>query len=960
MRLLYSIILFLIPVILFSQAVTTTPSTIEVDQSVTITVFTNSTDTDCNGFDSFQKVYLHAGIGPDTNPWNTVVGNWGMDDGVGLMTDNGDGSWSITFVPETYFGLTTTQANNATKMGMVFRSEDGSEEFKDNGCQDFIFNVGAFQVQLLNPSPSSGGFILVNSGNNTQVIAQNTNGPANYELIANGTSIHTQNNTTFYQSQGLTGITENLYCDLVVSQGANTITKSFIILVNNTQNVSHPSNLIEGINYHPSDATKATLVLNAPNKEFIYVAGSFNNWQPDISFNLYKDPNDGLFWIELTNLTPGEVYTYQYWVCDTAPVSDSPKVVKTADPYSTLVLSPYDDPWIPDNSYPNLPDYPEGQEREVTVLQTNQAEYNWIVDDFSKPVEEDLIVYEVLIRDFDENRTFQDLIDRIDYFKNLNINAIELMPIMEYEDNESWGYNTVFHMALDKYYGPADKFKEFVDLCHQNGIAVILDIAFNHAFGRNPMVRMWMDDPDSDGWGGPSSENPYFNQAATHSYSVGNDFNHSTDITKNYVKRVVKHWIEEFKIDGFRWDLTKGFTQNCSESDQTCTNSYQADRVAVLKEYADYSWNLDPDHYVIFEHLGTNDGSLNEETEWANYRLDEGKGIMLWGEMTWAYRQLTMGWNSSCDITRMGADSRGFNGNRLLGYAESHDKERLMYDNLTYGNNTNSSHNVRDLNTALSRMSALGATSLMVPGPKMIWHFADLGMQQSIYTCDDGSVNTEGDTTAGDCKLATKPQPQWVEDWLNVSQRQQIYNDWAKMIAIKTSEPVFKGDYSIDSNSTDLTPRIYISDDDLTSSSLTSVVILSNFDVISQDIVPDFPNTGTWYNLMDDSTLNVTNTANPITIEAGGFRMYGNAQSTLSFSEISSIDFEIFPVPSHNYFMVDKKFDLINLYDMTGKLIKSFQYSEKNQYVISDLKSDVYVIKIQKGNQVSSQKIIKN
>ena len=92
------------------------------------------------------------------------------------------------------------------------------------------------------------------------------------------------------------------------------------------------------------------------------------------------------------------------------------------------------------------------------------------------------------------------------------------MPIMEYEGNESWGYNTAYHMALDKYYGTEDKFKELVDLCHQNGIAVILDLALNHAFGRNPLVRMWMDDTDKNGWGEPSSENPYLNEIAKHSY----------------------------------------------------------------------------------------------------------------------------------------------------------------------------------------------------------------------------------------------------------------------------------------------------------------------------------------------------------------------------------------------------------------------------------------------------------
>lgn len=173
------------------------------------------------------------------------------------------------------------------------------------------------------------------------------------------------------------------------------------------------------------------------------------------------------------------------------------------------------------------------------------------------------------------------------------------MPVMEFEGNESWGYNTSYHMALDKFYGTADKFKEFIDLCHQNGIAVILDVALNHAFGRNPMVRMWMKDADGDGWGDPAADNPYFNEFAKHSYGVGADFNHSQARTKYYTKRVVKQWIQEFKIDGFRWDLTKGFTQACSSGDDTCTNTYQADRVAILKEYADYSWSLDPSHYVI-------------------------------------------------------------------------------------------------------------------------------------------------------------------------------------------------------------------------------------------------------------------------------------------------------------------------------------------------------------------------
>jgi 1,4-alpha-glucan branching enzyme len=940
------------PFVVLSQ-VTTNPSPIEVNLPVTITVDANSVATDCNGFSNPTKVYAHLGIGNDADPWGfDVVGNWGQDDGVGLMTDNGNGTWSITFTPNTYFSLTAGEEASATKMGMVFRNEDGSQEFKNNGCTDFFFNVGAFQVTMINPNSS--GVILLNSGGSTQILAQNTNGPANYELFANGASIHTQNNTTFYNGFLFTGLTENQHCDLVVTQGGSSITKSFVILVNNTVTQSMPAGVEDGINYDNGDTTKVTLVLDAPNKDFIYVASSFNSWKPAAIDAMKKDGTTGKFWLEITGLTPGTNYTYQYWVADQSPITDSPALVKTADPYSTLVLSPFDDPGIPASSYPNLPAYPTGQEREVTVLQTGQTPYNWQVTNFVKPKKEDLIIYQVLIRDFDQNRTYQDLIDRIDYFKNLNVNAIQLLPNMEFEGNESWGYNPSFHMALDKFYGTENKFKEFVDLCHQNGIAVILDLVLNQAFGRNPMVRMWMDDPDGDGWGGPSSESPYFNQVATHAFSVGNDFNHQQSRTQNYVQRIIKHWVEDFKIDGFRWDLTKGFTQNCTANDAACTGAYQQDRVDILKQYADYSWSLDPDHYVIFEHLGDN----GEETEWANYRFGEGKGIMLWGKMTDQYNQLTMGFNSNNDISGMGHLSRGFTGKRLLGYAESHDEERLMYKNLQFGNNDGGSYDVKNLNTALSRMSALGAVSLTIPGPKMIWHFADLGMENSIFTCSNGTVNNP------DCKLDTKPQPQWVNNWMSDTNRNQIYNDWSRLISLKTTEAVFEGDYSITTNT--LTPKIYIWDDAIPLTELKNVVILANFDVTTQNVTPDFPYTGTWYDLMDDTgstSINVTNTTTPISIPTGEFRIYGNQGVTLGTDNFeSNLDLIVFPNPVKNTFSINKNVSYLKIFDLTGKLVKEFKgnYQKGDPFDISNLSRSLYILKITNNSgQLQATKLVK-
>jgi 1,4-alpha-glucan branching enzyme len=932
---------------------------IEIDQPVTITLdINNTTDTNCNGFNNPTKVYMHSGIGDNSNAFGfSVIGNYGVDDGIGQMTPNGDGTYSITITPQTYYGLTQMQADAATQIGMVFRNEDGSQELKDDGCDDFIFPIGSVLINITQPSND---IVVLNSGDNLSVSATvifqgSTTVGGSYEVFYNNVSIATGSCGFPACNYTIPNITQSGTVKFVGSPPSPNDSESGeasfeVVVAPTVVEQALPSGVEDGINYG-SDNTKATLVLTAPGKEFIQIAGSFNNYTPTNADVMKRDPSTGKYWLELTGLTPGQIETYQYWVFDTNPIANSPSLVKTADPFSTLVLSPFDDPFIPSNTYPNLPAYPAGQQREVTVLQTGQTPYNWQVPNFNAPKEEDLIVYEVLVRDFDIDRNYQNLIDRIDYFKNLNINAIQLMPVMEFEGNESWGYNTAFHLALDKYYGTESKFKEFIDICHQNGIAVILDVALNHAFGRNPMVRMWMNDPDGDGWGGPSSANPYFNETARHSYSVGDDFNHQSALTQEYTRRVVKHWVEDFKVDGFRWDLTKGFTQNCTGSNEGCTNGYQQDRVDILKSYADYSWSLDPDHYVIFEHLGIQD----EEKEWANHRLGEGKGIMMWGKMTDPYSQLLMGFSSNSNINAIGHKSRAqFNGPRVMGYPESHDEERLMYRAVTFGNDSNGSHNVKNLNTALSRMSAIGAVSLTVPGPKMIWHFAALGMDNSLFTCPDGSVNDDG------CKLDTKPQPQWVENWLGDSNRRQIYDDWARLNALKINEAVFEGDYAITSGN--LTPRIDVFDTSIPTSQLRNVVVLANFDVVARTINTNFPTGGTWFDLMDN-TGNTTYSAGTINIPAGQFRIFGNQPATLSTDDLDANNtFSIYPNPVNTSFKTNKALNTLQIFDITGKLVKSFNgdFTETDTYDISDLTQSIYFVKIENSNgQILTSKLIK-
>ena len=909
-----------------------TPTSFDENENITINI---------SGIDAsewgVEDLYLWAwyfknGVSAGDSPNN---GTWENSQEEQKLTKNSDGSYSISFVPTEFFN-----DSGISQMGILAKAKDGTDDKK---TQDYLHYVGKVQVEFISPKYRE---VVVNDDTSLSVSAQMSSAGqvqvGDFELYLNDNLIHTGQGFPIY-SYTINNISVGGKLKIKGKPSGQTDFGETEINIHKSPSITNedlPSQVLDGININ--SPTSVTLVLNAPNKDYVYVAGSFNNYTPDESYLMKKDQNSGKFWLSIDNLNANEIYTYQYWVYDANPSSNSPYLVKTADPFSTLVASPFDDPNIPESNYPNIPTYPNGQNREVTILETVPTSYNWNEENFVKPEKEDLVIYEVLIRDFDTNRTFKDLTNRIDYFKNLNVNAIELMPVMEFEGNENWGYATSFHMSLDKFYGTSNDFKEFVDTCHQNGIAVILDLALNHVTGRSPMVRMWMEDTDDDGWGESNSENPYLNSQATHTYSVFNDFNHSSSLTQDYTKRVIKHWIEEYKIDGFRWDLTKGFTQNCSSGDYACTEEYQQDRIDVLKSYADYSWSLDPNHYVIFEHIGNGD----EEKEWADYRINEGKGVMLWGKMIEEYGQLSMGYTENSSLNRIRSESRGFAGKRLIGYAESHDEERLMRKNIQYGNSSNSSHDVKNLNVSLSRMSAIGALSLLVPGPKMIWHFGDLGMETSLFTCEDGSIEQNDD-----CKLSTKPQPQWSNNWLSIAQRKKIYDDWSRMIELKKNNVVFRGNSSFSPiSSNPLIQRLYIWDDNLADNVLKNIVILANLDVTEQNVVSNFPFTGDWFNLMDDSSINITNTDYSISLQPGEFLVFGNKQATLSTDDFGLTEkIQIIKNPIDEHILLNVPKNLIAQYSWKLYNTLGVKIDEGN---ISTTDSNIFQINSSIGNGV--------
>ncbi len=593
-----------------------------------------------------------------------------------------------------------------------------------------------------------------------------------------------------------------------------------------------PPNIEDGINY--IDNSTVILSLFAPNKDSVYVKGDFSNWQINANHKMYRTHDGRRYWIELSGLIPQQEYAYQFWIDGYLTV---------ADPLCEKVLDPWNDWEISNVVYPNLKAYPFGQtDGIVSIFQTDQTPYNWVAPTIQNPAKTDLVIYELLIRDFIDDHHYLTLIDSLDYFQRLGINVIELMPITEFEGNKSWGYNPDYMLAPDKYYGTQNHLKAFIDACHQRGISVIMDMVLNHAFGLSPMVQMYWDGSLNQ----PTNDSPWFNSVGTHDFGTGFDFNHQSYATQNYVERVLNHWIDNYKIDGFRFDLSKGFTQNNTLGNIGAWNAYDVSRVNLWKQYGDMIWAKDADSYLILEHFANND----EETELANY------GFMLWGNLNHSFSEASMSWISSSDFGWASYQHRGWSQPHLVSYMESHDEERVMYKTLLYGNGV-AGYDTQDFPTALER-SALNATFYFsLPGPKMIWQFGELGYDYSINHCADGSNN-------GGCRTDPKPI-RW--DYEQEPLRRDLFEVYAKMIHLKKNYAPFKTtNYDIDLGGNTKRITLYHNDFD--------VNVVGNFDVVAQNDNVYFPYTGWWYDCFTQDSIYISNTYAPLALEAGEYRLY--------------------------------------------------------------------------------------
>ena len=598
-----------------------------------------------------------------------------------------------------------------------------------------------------------------------------------------------------------------------------------------------PAGVSNGI-YYGEDGTSVTLCTYAASKtqsaKRVFLLGDMTNWKLSADYQLYKDGN--YFWITLTGLESGKEYRFQYAV----ERADGVKK-QISDLYSEKVLHP-DDQYEPKKVDPDLLDYPTGKGADgyVTVIQPGKPQFQWsdATLNFKRPNKNNLVIYELWIYDYTEGRSLKGLMKRLDYIQNLGVNAVELMPICEFDGNYNWGYSPNHYFAPDRAYGSEEMYKTFIDECHKRGIAVILDMVFNHATGNNPMNKLYP-------YGTDLASNPWFNVNAPHSDNVYEDWNHGFEPAHEMFIRALQYWLKEYKVDGYRLDLSHGL---CSDKPNTA--------VGNLKDYYNKGVKaVSSDAYMILEHWGSNMGS--ERPELISY------GMQCWSNTTNAYCQTAMGWLK---------DGDGFgeaNKDGFVSYCESHDEERMQYKCKKYGNGdlqTNTS-------TRLGRVAENVAFNVLLNGSHMLWMWEEIGYDFSINS-DLDHPNAENSSY----RCNKKPRPE-IRSYFTNSNRVAAFTKCAQVITLRTQlmPEVFEGNPTLVSVSSGSKLRKIRWGNNL--------YAVANFDVSSSQgaTLPG----GTWYDYLNGGTP----ASGTYTLAPGELKVFTGTQiAPPTFSDISKRD----------------------------------------------------------------------
>jgi len=924
---LFSVVCFLS---LDGQVVTTNPVFPTASDAVVITFNADKGDMGLKDYTG-DDVYAHTGVITDKSAggsdWKYVVASWTTNVPKAKMTKVSANVYTLTISPSIrdYFGVPATE--EIRKLAFVFRNSTASRTGRDTGGADIFYDVSetpVFGVMISQPVlytslADEGESVTIEASASmcdSLILLQNdvrlkkvTDLTATYSLTASGT--------------GLFKIVARAWFGLVMKED------SVFYYIRPPVTVEEvPAGARPGVNVTGDNS--ALFLLYGPGKDNVFILGDFNSWIFTDEGYMKKSSDGNWFWKEVSGLDPLKEYGFQYVVDGS---------IKIADPYSGKILDPWNDRYITPETYPGLKAYPEGlAEGLVSVLQTQPVQYTWKNSSFTSAAKKDLVIYELLVRDFVAAHDFKTIRDSLAYFSRLGVNAIEFMPVAEFDGNSSWGYNPSMYFAVDKYYGTSNSFKELIDSCHGRGIAVILDIVLNHSYGNNPLVKMYFNTADNK----PSADNPWFNVDSPNPvYSFGYDFNHESQATREFVDSVCHYWISEYRVDGFRFDFTKGFTNTPGDG-----WAYDQARIDILKRIGDKIWSYKPDAHLILEHFAAN----TEE------KILSDHGFLLWGNAKNSYLEAAMGYAS--DLSMASYLHLGWNQPALVTYMESHDEERMMFKNLTWGN-SGSGYNIKDLRTALDRVRLAATFFFTIPGPKMIWQFEELGY--------DVSIDMNGRTGEKPIK--------W--DYYYDVDHQRLFRFFKLLINLKNTQPAFRTNNFTWSLANPV-KRIQLNDPSM------KVNILGNFGITNSTIDPAFQQTGKWYEYFTGDSAEIVGVNNTISLQPGEYRLYTTkklppAELILGINdrELPEIDdFVIaYPNPSSGEFnfLIQAEAPApvsLMVFDITGKMVRKLRTEipgDGSGTIIWDGRSEngsyvpegIYLIQVSTPLKIRTLKVIK-
>lgn len=924
-------VLLLLPLSSEAQVVWTEPAFPAVDDNVTLYYNSMMGNEELSGV---IPIYIHTGVitsnsaGP--SDWQNVQTTWGIPDSDAALNPEGNGIHSFDFnglsIAE-YYNI--DEGEEVESLAMVFRNASGSLVGREADLSDIFYAVsnGSFSASLMTPAL---GYAVLQIDEELELIGQSSEA-CELSIVVNGTIVSATSGTevsyTFSESQG------GQYNIELIADNGNAVATDVanVAVLPASPDIGWPTgNGQDGISYLSDSSVR--LQLHAPGKAFVFAVGDFSNWELNYDFLMTQSPDGNKHWIEIEGLTAGTEYRFHYHIM--------PDDMRVADPYSEKILDPWNDSWISEETYPDLLGFPNmlTENTPVSVFQTGTPSFDWSDQDFSRPDRESLVIYELLVRDFSEEGNFQTVLDTLDYLERLGINAIEFMPVNEFNGNDSWGYNPTFFLALDKAYGTKTTFQTLINECHNRGIAVLLDIVLNHADYPHPFLKLYWNEDNFQ----PADDNPWFNAVAPNPEAWFFDWNHDSPATKEHMKRILEYWVNEYHVDGYRLDFSKGMTQTPGNG-----NAYDQNRINLLNEYASHLWQNDSEIYMILEHW----------TELAEQQALVDDGFMVWANATYEYGETAMGYASNLNWASY--QNQGMSQPGIISYPESHDEERLMYKCLEYGNESGS-YEITDLNTALHRMEAIACFNLLLPGPKMIWQFEELGYDYSINTCSDGVSISE------DCRTEAKPV-RW--DYRDNPNRYRIHEVISGLCALKHGFPETFGTNNYNWDVGGYGKRLHLNGP-------MNAVVVANFKADGIEMIPGFQHTGTWWDYFTGEAFDVGDINSFMPFEAGEYHVFVDEELNFpaSLEELTTLNTALstiaYPNPTSDActwvvpFDLQKPFDFRVFNGLGQSVLHAVSYTTNRNMNAIDLhfeglEPNVYYLHLIQGGQFYSTHVQK-